>query len=83
MVVVVGLVWPEGGSRDELVEALRAGYDPNRILIGASEGERDPDIALFEGRAARDGSATAYVCRGATCLEPITESAALADALGD
>jgi len=82
-VLEVALVWPDGGSPDELVEALRAGYDPNRILIGASEGERDPDIALFEGRAARDGSATAYVCRGATCLEPITESAALAAALGD
>ena len=28
---------------------------------------------LFEGRGLRDGQATAYVCRGTTCFEPVTD----------
>ena len=42
-------------------------YVPALVLAG---GAGDDSIALLEGRTARDGRATAYVCRNYACEEP-------------
>lgn len=40
-------------------------------------------LELFEGRAARNGAATAYLCRDFVCRLPVTDPAALATLLGE
>ena len=53
-------------------------YVPALVLAG---GRADDSIALLEGRAARDGRATAYVCRNYACEEPALTPEALGDQL--
>jgi uncharacterized protein YyaL (SSP411 family) len=54
-------------------------YPPNHVLaVGSSE---STTVALLAHRAARDGGPTAYVCERFVCLAPISDPAALADAL--
>jgi len=50
-------------------------YVPSLVLAGGNEAT---GIALLEGREARNGKATAYVCRSYACEEPVSEPAALA-----
>jgi uncharacterized protein YyaL (SSP411 family) len=54
---------------DALWTAVAAAYLPNRILVGAEPGERDP-LAPARDRPAVAGRATAYVCRNFTCSAP-------------
>ena len=66
----------EPGSPD--VEALRraagAVYVPTLVMAG---GVARDDVPLLEGRTARDGAATAYVCRNYACAEPVSDPDAL------
>ncbi len=50
-------------------------YVPSLVLAGGSAPGK---VALMEGREARNGKATAYVCRAYTCDEPALDPAALA-----
>ncbi|MGH7665150.1 MAG: thioredoxin domain-containing protein [Gemmatimonadaceae bacterium] len=66
-----------------LAAVVARSYVPSLVLAGgagsAGGGSSlgDVRIALLEGRRARDGRATAYVCRRYVCDEPVEEPAAL------
>ena len=71
-----------GDRNDELFRALEhevgTRYVPSLVLAGGTE---STGIALLEGREARNGKATAYVCRSYACEEPVSDPAALAEQL--
>jgi uncharacterized protein YyaL (SSP411 family) len=67
----------------ELRQVVDQRYEPNAVL-----GWSDPDdpglvevLPILQGRAARDGQPTAYVCEHQTCLPPVTTPADLNRAL--
>ncbi len=72
-------------SRDQaepFLSELRRTYLPNRVLVVASEG-RDLEaqaelIPLVEGKVARRGRPTAYVCEQGLCKLPTTNVDAFA-----
>ena len=80
-VAIVG--WPSDPGTGALAdEVLVRRFLPNHVLAVA--GPDDPalrSVPLLEGRTAVDGRATAYVCERFTCRLPVTDPAALADAL--
>ena len=49
------------------------------MLAGGAEGTERPE--LMRDRVGVEGRTTAYVCEGFACRAPVTEPAALADAL--
>ena len=67
-------------SRDEaapFLMKLRKTFLPNRVLSVVAEGDTFNDhatlIPLVEGKFARDGKATAYVCENRICDLPTTD----------
>ncbi|HET7686133.1 MAG TPA: thioredoxin domain-containing protein [Candidatus Limnocylindria bacterium] len=56
--------------------ALAAPYLPNLVLASVGDGDPTARWPIFEGKVARDGAATAYVCRGYACEAPTTDPAA-------
>ena len=66
-----------GGPADDATAALRnavAGpYAPDLVIATAPPDSSDGGWSLFEGKLARDGQATAYVCRGYACDAPTTD----------
>ncbi|MGZ6256375.1 MAG: thioredoxin domain-containing protein [Candidatus Limnocylindria bacterium] len=66
-----------GDPHDPRAIALRraaAGpYQPDLVIAPLAPGERITAWSLFEGKGARDGSPTAYVCRGYACDEPTSD----------
>ncbi|HEY4685609.1 MAG TPA: hypothetical protein VII57_06130, partial [Dehalococcoidia bacterium] len=74
----------------ELLDAIRASYLPNLLLVGAPEG--DPSTGsgraaadltpLLRDRPAIDGKPTAYVCERYVCQAPTTDPAELRRQLG-
>ena len=72
--VIVGA--PEDPATAELVAAARRHLGPEDAVLAAAPGAAWPeavDPAWIQGRAAVDGRATAYVCRGVTCSLPVTD----------
>jgi len=71
------------GNRDDkefkaLEKELAEHYVPSLVLAG---GSASPGIGLLEDREARDGRATAYVCRSYACEAPASDTALLASQL--
>jgi uncharacterized protein YyaL (SSP411 family) len=64
----------------DLVRAANTPFIPSLVLAGASPGD-DQGIALLADRPPRGDRATAYVCRGYVCDEPVTDAGALFDQL--
>jgi uncharacterized protein YyaL (SSP411 family) len=68
-----------GGAADAAAHALRTAaaspYEPDLVLASVAPGDEHAGWPLFEGKAARDGTPTAYVCRGYACDEPTTDPA--------
>src|SRR5262249_1805451 len=67
---------PRSAAVETLLVPLAEGYRPNQVIAVA----RDPGasrVELMADRIARNGSATAYVCRGFACRLPVTDAAAL------
>jgi uncharacterized protein YyaL (SSP411 family) len=70
----------ESGSpnTDRLLQVIQARFAPNEIvaLIAPDEGE-ESELAiaptLLEGKTMKGGAATAYVCRGYVCHQPVTD----------
>ncbi|MEJ7811742.1 MAG: thioredoxin domain-containing protein [Gemmatimonadaceae bacterium] len=63
-----------------LADEVARHYVPALVLAGGMPGDSAEDgaeIALLAGRSAREGRATAYVCRHYACDEPTTEAAVL------
>jgi uncharacterized protein YyaL (SSP411 family) len=69
-----------GGARAPGLDALAAEiarhYVPGLALAAGSPGG-DVEVPLLRDRPAREGRATAYVCRGFVCDEPTTDPARL------
>jgi uncharacterized protein YyaL (SSP411 family) len=69
-------------ARDEteaaplLLEAHRVAH-PSKIIGGWLGTDSPPDVALFDGRSAPEGRATAWVCSGYSCRLPVHDAAAL------
>ena len=61
-----------------LREAAAVPYVPDLVLAQAAPGDPHATWALFDGKVARDGRATAYACRGYACDEPTTDPDRLA-----
>jgi uncharacterized protein YyaL (SSP411 family) len=76
--VDVVIVMPPDGEAQPMLEVVRAAAQPN-VVLSLHRGATDLAPAHpAHGKAAVDGRATAYVCRGETCSLPVTEPAALA-----
>ena len=84
--LAVILVVPAGEAVDAWIKRLRSAYLPGSLtmVVSASQGERlSRKAALFAGKAALGGAATAYVCRNGVCPKPamsIAEMTALLEA---
>jgi hypothetical protein len=66
---------PAAGDFQDLVREVNHQYLPTLVLAGGAATAGEP--ALLDGREARDGRATAYVCRSYACDEPVSEPEAL------
>jgi uncharacterized protein YyaL (SSP411 family) len=69
-----------------LLEAASRRYRPTALLVPAFTGGRDAlerVLPWVRGMTARDGQATAYVCRDFTCHAPVHTPAALVTQLGE
>ena len=72
---------PESEDFLSLARVTAQTFVPSLVLAGG----RGPDttgIELLDGREMRDGRATAYVCRGYVCDEPVTDPRLLWEQLG-
>jgi uncharacterized protein YyaL (SSP411 family) len=79
----VVLVAPSSRAEAEpLLAKLRAAFVPNRVLVVATEGgdlaAQARLVPLLEGKSARAGRATAYVCERQVCERPTSDPAELA-----
>ena len=75
----VVIVESTAGASAGLLAAMRTVYAPNHVLVVATQGEdqrrKQAVLSLLEGRSARKGLATAYVCRHRTCALPTSDPA--------
>ncbi len=71
----VVLVQPVDKDMSEWLALLNQRYLPNRVLSLLQEGKAPKALSasLFEGRKAKDGQVTAFVCRNFECSLPVTE----------
>jgi len=80
-VAELALVWPRGQERAvaPLLDTVFARYQPNRVVVGAAEGDpAGAGLPLLAERPAVGGRPTAYVCQHYVCQLPVTEPDALA-----
>ena len=73
------------GDRDRAAPLLAAAQEkslPDMVLQVVESAEALAEGHPAKGKAAKDGLATAYVCRGQSCSLPITDPGELAQALG-
>ena len=68
-----------GGDGRELREAAIGGFVPDLVLTSVAPGDAHAAWPLYAGKAARDGRATAYACRGYACDEPTGDPERLGD----
>ena len=78
-VVIVGP--SEAAETGQLVRAVLDRSLTNRVLVRLEPNETLPDNHPAAGKGMLDGRPAAYVCVGMTCQAPVTEPAALAEAL--
>jgi hypothetical protein len=69
----------ESSDFQSLARETARHYLPTLVLAGGLADNGAP--ALLSGRTPRDGHATAYVCRGYACDEPVSEPSALGSQL--
>ena len=75
-------------ERDEaapFLDVLRRDYVPNKIVVVVVEGTdlaaQSKKMPLVEGKVARKGKATAYVCQRGVCKLPTTDVDVFAEQL--
>ncbi|MCU0611030.1 MAG: thioredoxin domain-containing protein [Candidatus Eisenbacteria bacterium] len=78
-IVIVGT--PGADDTNALVGAVRGLFLPATVVTLAGEGFHRASPLPGIGSAPADGRATAYVCRGETCLNPTSDPRALIEAL--
>jgi uncharacterized protein len=65
-----------GDGAGALVEVAWRLAPPGAVIVAGAPDQ--PGVPLLQGREARDGRTTAYVCRGFVCDRPVTEPTELA-----
>jgi len=60
---------------DDLRAAAHRGYSPDLVVASLNPGDATAAWPLFVAKRPIEGKATAYVCRGYTCLAPTSDSA--------
>ena len=81
--VVVGLDAP---GADALLRQADEAFVPDLVRAGAQAGEAAAladEVPLLASRTVVGGKATAYLCIGGTCREPVQDPEALARQLAD
>jgi len=74
----IALVGMPGDPRvGRLLDVARAGYRPRQVIAVAPD-PASSDVPLLQARFALRGLPTAFVCRGFSCRQPVTEPEALA-----
>jgi uncharacterized protein len=79
--VEVGIVGDRSRGEFSALEREVASHYVPSLVLAAGEPDSGERIALLAGRTPLGGFPTAYVCRGYTCDEPVTEAARLAEQL--
>ena len=73
----VVIVSPNGVEPTDLLARVRKVFVPNRVLLRVVEGDSQRALAasspLVEGKVARGGKPTAYVCVGTYCEQPTSD----------
>jgi len=72
---------PAAAATRRLLSACRLTLIPGRVIARVTGATGPAGIAWAEGRGARGGQPTAYVCQGSTCGLPVHDPAALRDQL--
>jgi uncharacterized protein len=72
---------PAAPETSALLAVAFAGYRPHQVVAAAASSDEN-DVPLLADRSRIDGRATAYVCRGFACRQPVTEPIELARQLG-
>ena len=65
----------------ELIRAVQSTYRPNTIVAASTYPPSDVAPPLLRERPLRDGKATAYVCEGFVCKNPVTTVSELKELL--
>ena len=74
---------PDDAGTAALLGAVRSRYRPHAVLAWAPPGAAAASpVPLLHDRPLRGGRATAYVCRGFTCRQPVSSGPELAAQLG-
>ena len=75
---------PSEEETRDLIEPAWGRWRPNQVfaLAPSDEAASASAVPLLRERIARDGQATAYVCRGFVCELPVTTAEALGERLG-
>jgi uncharacterized protein YyaL (SSP411 family) len=75
-IVIVGN--PASEDTASMLKTVRKLYMPNKVVMLKRIDGKTKDIDLYMGNisamTARDGRATAYVCKNFECLEPVTDT---------
>ncbi|HEX2140649.1 MAG TPA: thioredoxin domain-containing protein [Candidatus Limnocylindria bacterium] len=70
---------PSDRAALELRRAAARPFAPDLVIAALEPDGQLSSLPLFEGKSARDGKPTAYVCRGYTCDEPTSDPGRVAD----
>ncbi len=81
-VSIVGAV--HDPAAQALLDACATGYRPHQIVaLGETESDGASSVPLLQGRAQKDGRATAYVCADFICHPPVTDPRELGKLVSD
>ncbi len=72
----------DSADTQALLDVVFEPFLPNKVVAGANNGGAPADIPLLEGRSARNGHATAYVCEQYVCQAPTSDPQELRAQLG-
>jgi uncharacterized protein YyaL (SSP411 family) len=75
------IVVPQRGDANALRRALADVSLPSAVVQEVRAGESVPDNSPAHGKTVIDNKPTAYVCIGPQCSAPVTEPAALVEAV--
>ncbi len=77
----VAVVYEAGGQVDaeKLIRVVQSQFRPNVIIAASAYPPADDAPALLRDRPLKDGKATAYVCEGFVCKNPVTSPEDLKD----
>ncbi len=77
--VEIAIVGPRADPRtQDLLRAALAPFLRNRTTVGREPGDDVHGVPVLEGREARGGTPTAWVCQAYACREPTTDAETLA-----